>query len=199
MYAAKFTTACAVFAVGAGLAGAASAQSVQSQTQRDIDQQSRIEQGLKDGQLSTGEASKLEQGEARIDRTESRDLKNGSLSPAEKAQIQTEQNRESARIYDDKHNAVTGNPNSASSERMQADVQRNINQESRIKQGEKSGSLTNREVGSLQRGQARDDHKEAVAGANGHVNAAEQRRIQRSENRQSARIFRDKHNAVHKT
>jgi hypothetical protein len=199
MYAPKITTACALLALGLGFSGTAWAQTVQSETQRDIDQQSRIEQGLKDGQLSTGEASKLEQGEAKIDRTESRDLKNGSLSPSEKAQIQNEQNRESARINQDTHNSVTGNPNSASSQRMQADVQRDVNQESRIKQGEKSGSLTNREVSSLQRGQARDDHREAAAGANGHVSAAAQRRIQRGENHQSARVYRAKHNNVHKT
>ena len=39
------------------------------------------------------------------------------------------------------------------------------------------------------------DRKEANAAANGHVGAAEQRNIQRSENRQSARVFRKKHNA----
>ena len=37
--------------------------------------------------------------------------------------------------------------------------------------------------------------KEANAAANGHVGAAEQRNVQRSENRQSARVFRKKHNA----
>ena len=35
-------------------------------TQRDINQQDRIDQGLKDGQLSTGEAARLEKGEAHI-------------------------------------------------------------------------------------------------------------------------------------
>ncbi len=79
---------------------------------------------------------------------------------------------------------------------MQKDVQRDANQESRIKQGEGSGSLTNREAGKLERGQAHVDHREGTAAANGHVGAAEQRGIQRSQNRQSRRVYRKKHNAV---
>jgi hypothetical protein len=78
---------------------------------------------------------------------------------------------------------------------MQADVQRNVNQQQRIDNGIKNGSLTNREVGSLERGQAHVDRKEANAARNGHVSAREQGRIQRTENRQSNRIYNKKHNA----
>src|SRR5207249_10465885 len=102
------------------------AQSVGTEVQRDINQETRIEQGLKSGQLSTGEAARLERGEARIDRMESNALKDGTLSPQEAARIQGAQNRESARINKLESNAVTGDPNSPSSQRMQADVQRNI-------------------------------------------------------------------------
>jgi hypothetical protein len=73
-------------------------------------------------------------------------------------------------------------------------VQRNINQQSRIEQGVQNGSLTNKEVGNLERGQARIDRAEARAGANGHVSAGEQTRIQNKENKQSQKIFREKHN-----
>ena len=52
----------------AALSTAAFAQTVGTEVQRDINQESRIEQGLKSGQLSTGEAAKLEHGESRIDR-----------------------------------------------------------------------------------------------------------------------------------
>ncbi|UUZ55732.1 hypothetical protein LP419_09440 [Massilia sp. H-1] len=45
----------------------------------------------------------------------------------------------------------TGNPNSASSQRMQADVQRNVNQQTRIENGIKSGELTNHEVAKLEK------------------------------------------------
>jgi hypothetical protein len=177
------------------LSTAAFAQTVQQDQQRDVNQQERIEQGLQSGQLSTHEAGQLERQQQHIDNVESHDLKNGSMSAGEQARLNAAQNRASADIAADKHNGVTGNPNSASSQRMQADVQRNVNQQSRIANGINSGALTNRETGSLERGQANVDRKEANAAANGHVGAREQRNIQHSENHQSARIYRKKHNA----
>jgi hypothetical protein len=166
--------------------------------QRDVNQQQRIEQGLQSGQLSTKEAGSLERQEKHVDNMEARDLKNGSMSAGEQARLNAAQNKVSSDIYADKHNGVTGNPNSASSQRMQSDVQRNVNQQQRIQNGMDKGSLTNREAGSLERGQARVNGREANAAANGHVGAAEQRGIQRSENRQSRRVYRKKHNAVTK-
>ena len=174
---------------------AASAQTVGSEVQRDVNQQRRIEQGLKSGSLNTREASQLEKGEARIDRMESNAMKDGKLSPAEKARIERAQNQESRDINRLENNAARGNPSSASSQRMQADVQRNVNQERRIEQGVQSGQLTNREAGRLERGQARVDRAEARAGANGRVSANEQQRIQKAENKQSRRIYREKHDA----
>lgn len=177
---------------------AAFAQSTGSVVQRDINQQQRIEQGLQSGQLNTREAARLEREEAGVERMESRALKDGNLSDAEKARINNAQNRLSRDIYREKHDAQTGNPNSASSQRMQADVQRNINQQQRIEQGIQSGALTNHEVGKLERGQARANRKEARAGADGWVGANEQRRIQTAENRQSRRVFREKHDGQHR-
>jgi hypothetical protein len=73
-------------------------------------------------------------------------------------------------------------------------VQRNVNQQERIEKGIQNGSLTNREVSNLERGQAHVDRKEANAAANGHVSAREQEHIQAAENRQSRHIHHDKHN-----
>ena len=170
------------------------AQDVGTEVQRNINQESRIEQGLKSGQLSADEAAKLERGEARIDRMEKNALKDGALSQQEADRLNRAQNAESGKINALKHNDVTGNPNSASSQRMQTDVQRNINQQSRIEQGVQSGSLSNKEVSHLEQGQARVERAEARAGADGHVSAGEQARIQHKENKQSGKIFRDKHN-----
>jgi hypothetical protein len=166
--------------------------------QRDVNQQQRIEQGLQSGQLSTKEAGSLERQEQHVDKMEAHDMKNGAITPGEQARLNAAQNHVSNDIYADKHNGVTGNPNSASSQRMQADVQRNVNQQQRIQNGMDNGSLTNREAGKLERGQAHVNGREANAAANGHVSAGEQRGIQRSENRQSGRIYRKKHNAVTK-
>lgn len=181
-------------AIGLLFSAGALAQNAASETQRDTNQQNRVEQGLKSGQLTTKEAGQLERDEQRIDRTQAQDMKNGPLTVQEKAQIQHEQNQASRQIYQDKHNAATGNPDSKSSERMQAEVQRNANQQARINQGVRSGQLTNREAGALERGQAHVDRSEANAARNGRVSAREQARTQGKENRQSGRIYRKKHN-----
>lgn len=163
-------------------------------TQRDVNQQQRIEQGLKSGQLNTKEAGQLERQQQQIDRVEARDLKDGSINAKEQARLNTLQNHASEQIKDDKHNAIKGNPESASSERLQNDVQRNVNQQQRIEQGVKSGELTPRETGKLEHGQAHDSRLEARAAADGHVGAREQARIARSETVQSERIHAKKHN-----
>jgi len=171
------------------------AQTNAATTQRDVNQQTRIENGLKDGSLSTQEAAKLEKQESRVDRLQARDLKDGKLTTAERAQLTAAQNKVSRNIAADKHNAVTGNPNSASSQRMQAEVARNVKQEQRIENGVQNGSLTNHEVAKLERGQSHVDAKEARAGRNGHVGKAEQAGVQRAESRQSKRIRHEKTDA----
>lgn len=177
-------------ALGATSAFAADTGSI---VQRDANQQQRVEQGLQSGALTTQEAARLEREESRVDRTEANALKDGKLSDAEKRRITREQNQVSNDIYREKHDAQTGNPNSRSSRRMQADVQRNANQERRIEQGVQSGELTNHEAGRLERGQSRVARSEANAGADGHVGPREQRRIQHRERRQSGRIYHEKH------
>jgi hypothetical protein len=176
--------------------GAASAQTNAAvTTQRDANQQQRIESGLQSGSLSTKEAASLENQQKRVDNLQARDLKDGTLSTAERTKLNAAQNKVSSNIAADKHNAVTGNPKSASSQRMQADVQRNANQQQRIANGVKSGQLTNHETAKLESGQASVARKEAVAGANGHVSAAEQARVQRTANRKSTPIYNQKHDA----
>jgi hypothetical protein len=188
------TRSALTLAVAAILTGSATAQTTGSTVQRDVNQQERIEQGLQSGSLNTREASKLEKDEATIERMQSNALKDGSLSPAEKERLQKAQNSASRDIYRQKHDAQVGNPNSASSRRMQADVQRNVNQQARIEQGVQSGVLTNHETAQLERGQAQVNRSEARAGADGHAGPVEQAGIQARENHQSKRIYRKKHN-----
>ena len=164
--------------------------------QRDADQQQRIEQGLQSGQLDTREAGRLEREQQHIERQQARDLKSGgALTAQEKARIAREQNHASREIRRDKHNAATGTPSSASSQRLQADVQRDANQQQRIANGIHSGQLSNREAAHLEAGQARVSRAEGNAAANGHVGAAEQANVQARENRQSDRIHASKYDA----
>ena len=192
----KFAHTTVAAALALAFSGAVFAQA--GTVQRDVNQQNRIEQGLQSGQLNTKEAARLEKEETRVERDQARAMRDGKLTPAEKARLAREQNQVSRDIYREKHDAQTGNPNSASSQRMQADVQRNINQQTRIEQGTQSGSLTTRETARLEAGQARDTRAEARAGADGNVSAREQNRVQKKENRQSARIHREKHDAQKK-
>lgn len=161
--------------------------------QRDVNQENRIEQGLQNGSLTTREAGKLEREESHIDRLQARDLRDGKLSLRERAQLRQAQNRASQDIRRDEANGATGDPQSASSQRMQADVQRNATQQARIEQGLQSGQLSAREAGRLERGQSRVDRDEAHAALNGHISQREQERIQHRENRQNEEIFRQKH------
>lgn len=175
--------------------GIAQAQTAGENAQRDADQQQRIEKGLQSGQLNTKETGRLERQEKTIDHQEARAEKSGgTMTPQEQARINREQNRVSRNIYDDKHNAVTGNPNSVSSQHLQTDVQRDANQQQRIANGQNSGQLTSREAGRLESGQARVNRAEANSAANGRVGGVEQARIQGKDNVQSRRVYNKKHN-----
>lgn len=176
-------------------ATASFAQTAGSTVQRDVNQEKRIESGLQNGSITTREGAELQKEEARTDRMQANAMKDGKLSDAERAKLQAQQNKVSKDIATAKNNGVNGNPLSASSQRMQADVQRNVNQQERTEAGIKNGSLTNHEVAKVEAGQAKVDRKEYRAGRDGHVGAAEQARVQRAENHQSKRIYRQKHDA----
>ena len=179
-----------------GTSVAASAQTnAATTTGRDVKQEQRIENGLQNGSITTRENAELQRDEAHVDRLQARNMKDGSLSPAEKAQLSAAQNKASRDIATAKSNGINGNPQSASSQRAQADTQRNINQQTRINNGVKDGSLTNHEAAKLERGQSHVDAREARAGADGHVSAGEQRRIARADKRQSTRIHHERRDA----
>jgi hypothetical protein len=70
-------------------------------------QQDRIAQGIKSGQLTAGETANLEKKDAAINHEIRTDRKanGGTLTAAEKAQVNRQQNHVSKQIYRDKHNA----------------------------------------------------------------------------------------------
>lgn len=74
--------------------------------QRKVDQQKRIAQGVKSGQLTAGETARLEHQEAGINKEERgmRAQDNGHLTKQDRQTIHKQQNQESRRIYRDKHN-----------------------------------------------------------------------------------------------
>jgi hypothetical protein len=190
------STATLALLIAGGIALPALAQTAATEVQRNANQQQRIEQGLQSGTLTTKEAGKLEREQTQVDSMEKNALKDGTLTPTESARIKSAQNKTSRSIAAQKHDAQLGNPASKSSQRMQADVQRNVNQQARIEQGVKSGQVSNQEVASLERGQAHVNRAEANAAANGRVGAVEQASVQGRENVQSARVYNKKTNAT---
>lgn len=76
--------------------------------QRKENQQDRIAQGVRSGQLTAGETSRLEGREAHINREERnmRAQDHGHLTAADRARVNRQQSRTSQAIYRDKHNAA---------------------------------------------------------------------------------------------
>ena len=75
--------------------------------QRQINQQRRIKQGVRTGQLTKGEAKHLERQQGRIQARKQLDKAEhgGKLTPRNKAQLNRMQNRANRNIYRKKHNA----------------------------------------------------------------------------------------------
>ena len=90
-----------------GSAGAVLAQNEVNDRERN--QQKRIGQGVESGSLTAGETAHLEKQEAGINKEVRQDRKanGGKLTAQEHRQVNRQQNRESARIYRDKHNGKT--------------------------------------------------------------------------------------------
>jgi len=81
----------------------------QTVNQRLENQQDRINQGIKSGELTRKEAGHLEAKEARIKNNErfNRRKDNGKLTPAQRASLNKQLNHASRNIYRDKHNNRT--------------------------------------------------------------------------------------------
>src|SRR5579864_742778 len=161
--------------------------------QRKENQQDRIANGVKSGQLTAGETANLEtkeaaiNGETRADRA----ANGGKLTTAEKAQVNRQQNQLSKQIYQDKHNANTA--------RYGNNVvgQRRENQQDRIAQGIKSGQLTAGETAKLENQQKNINHQVAQdrAANRGKLSAAEKAHVNKEQNQAAKNIYNKKHNA----
>ena len=94
--------ACFVFVATAAAMNAATVN------QRRENQQDRIAQGVKSGQLTAHETASLEGKEARLNHQIRNDRRNdnGHLTAGERARVNREQNTLSRDIYRDKHNAA---------------------------------------------------------------------------------------------
>ena len=83
-----------------GNPNSASSQRLQADVQRNANQQQRVANGVKSGQLTNQEASHLEAGQKRESRNEANAAANGHVGPREQAHIQGRENHQSERIND---------------------------------------------------------------------------------------------------
>ncbi len=75
---------------------------------REQNQQNRIANGVKNDKLTPGQTARLEKGQQRLQNNEEKDMAkdNGHLTKQNQRQLNREANRQSARIYKDKHPAA---------------------------------------------------------------------------------------------
>ena len=70
---------------------------------RQANQQQRIDQGVKSGELTGKEAARLEKGQERIQTMEDKAKADGKVTPKERERLQKAETRESRRIAREKH------------------------------------------------------------------------------------------------
>ncbi len=89
-----------------GIASVASAQTATPRvTKRQANQQARIAQGVKSGELTPKETEHLEAREAKIQHDKKEAKADGKVTHAERAKLHREENRTSRAIYRQKHDA----------------------------------------------------------------------------------------------
>lgn len=88
---------------GLVLAQSSGTQSTPRIDQRQAEQQKRIDQGVKSGELNKKEAARLEKGQQRIQKMEDKAMADGKMTRMERRKIERAQDRESKKIYREKH------------------------------------------------------------------------------------------------
>jgi len=157
---------------------------------REANQDQRIANGLKTGQMTSGEAERAERTQSRIDRQVHNDraANGGRLTGQERQQIGREQNAASRQIYNEKHNGNAVRPNAIDN--------REANQQQRTANGLRSGRETSGEAARTNRRQAavaQRVHNERTANG-GTLNNQQRRQANRQMNRNSRQIYNQKHN-----
>jgi hypothetical protein len=155
-------------------------------------QQGRIANGVRSGQLTPGETAHLENrqrainGEARADRN----ANGGKLTAGERARVNGQRANTSRQIYADKHNASQDHFGNS-----KVGV-RDANQQRRIANGIQSGKLNANEATHVEGREAGVNREvrtdRAVNG--GSLTPGERQQVNGQQNRISKNIYNDKHN-----
>ena len=101
-----FNSKGAAVAIAMIFAGSAYAQTATPNLdKRQANQEKRIEQGVKSGELTKKEAARLEKREAKLEADKQKAKADGVVTKQERAKLQHEANRDSKAIYRQKHDA----------------------------------------------------------------------------------------------
>lgn len=160
-------------------------------------QKSRILQGIKSGELTAHEASKLGKLQGRIYHKEQHFKSDGNFTRRERAKVHRNLAKSSHSIYVQKHDRQSQG-NKRLGIKSPKIHHRQKNQKRRIGQGIRSGELTAREASRLGKQQKRIQHKKRHFKADGRFNKRERARIHQFQNRASKNIYRKKHNNKHR-
>ncbi|MGB9471178.1 MAG: hypothetical protein WBQ59_17655 [Candidatus Acidiferrum sp.] len=158
--------------------------------EREANQDQRIANGLRSGQMTSGEAARAERTQSNIDQQVHNDraANGGKLTGQERQQINSEQNAASRQIYNEKHNANTVKPNEVDD--------REANQQQRTANGLRSGQMTSGEAAKTNSNQAKTAqqvHDERTANG-GALNAKQKKQVNKEQNKNSKQIHNEKHN-----
>ena len=180
-----------IMMVAATVAAMAAMAQTNTVGQRQENQQDRVAQGIRSGQLTAGETGNLETKEAAINQKvhTDRTLNGGKLTNQEKQTVNRQQNQMSRQIYADKHNAATqGTPKSEVGARAR-------NQQERIAGGVASGKLSAGQTSRLEKGETgiNKEVKTDRSANGGKLTATEKKQVNQQQNKMSAKIYRDKH------
>ncbi len=157
---------------------------------REGNQDQRIANGLRSGQMTSGEAAQATSRQSAIDSQVHNDrmANGGTLTGAERNQVNREQNGASRQIYNDNHNGNTIAPNAVDN--------REANQQQRTANGIRSGQMTSGEAARTNAGQAYTDqsvHNGRTANG-GALNGQQRQQANRQQNANSRQIQNENHN-----
>ena len=157
---------------------------------RMANQDQRIANGERSGQMTSGEAARATATQSRIDSQTAADrsANGGKLTGQEHQQINGEQNAASRQISNQNHNTNTVTPNAADN--------REANQQSRTAQGLRSGQETAGEAGRTNGRQAGIDqevHNDRTTNG-GAMNQQQKQQVNKQQNGNSRQVRNQKHN-----
>ncbi len=157
---------------------------------REANQDQRIANGLRSGQMTSGEAARAERTHSNLHQQvhTDREANVGKLTGHEREQINNEQNAASRQIYNEKHNGNTVKPNEVDD--------REANQQQRTANGLRSGQMTSGEAARTNQNQAmvaQQVHNERTANG-GALTQQQKKQVNQEQNKNSKQIYNEKHN-----